>query len=200
MEEGSLRCDANVSIRPAGSDELGTKTELKNMNSFRFLERGHQRRDRAPDGDPRGGRRRSSRRRCTSTPSRGAISSLRSKEEAHDYRYFPEPDLVPVVVDEAMLDGRARASCPSCRPQRAERYERELGLTADSARLLAFRAELRRLLRAALAAPTASTRRRSRTGSPASCVARIGDGDPARSKVAPAALAQLVALAARQAA
>ena len=109
MEEGSLRCDANVSIRPVGSTELGTKTELKNMNSFRFvmqginaeiarqtalLEAGEEVAQETLHFDPVSGR----------------ISSLRSKEEAHDYRYFPEPDLVPIVPTPEMLEtARARA-------------------------------------------------------------------------------------------
>ena len=110
MEEGSLRCDANISIRPAGSEELGTKTELKNMNSFRFIERGiaaelERQRERG-----RGGRRASSRRRSTSTRASGALTSLRSKEEAHDYRYFPEPDLVPRRADRGDAGRRARVA------------------------------------------------------------------------------------------
>ncbi len=121
MEEGSLRCDANVSIRPVGSDVLGTKTELKNMNSFRYLERGVDaeiaRQIAIVDG---GGQ--VEQETLHYDPVSGAISSLRSKEEAHDYRYFPEPDLVPVVLDDAMRDA-ARAALPELPAARAERYE-----------------------------------------------------------------------------
>ncbi len=191
MEEGSLRCDANVSIRPAGSDVLGTKTELKNMNSFRYLERGveaeiaRQIAIVEAGGDVE-------QETLHYDPVTGAISSLRSKEEAHDYRYFPEPDLVPVVVDEAMI-AAARAELPELPAQRAERYERELGLSADSARQLAFRADLASYFEAALASDGAHPQTLANwvTGE---LVARVGDGDPATSKVEPAALAQLVAL------
>ncbi len=143
MEEGSLRCDANISLRPVGADMLGTKTELKNMNSFRFIERGIRaeiaRQEQILQGggqvvqetlhfDPR-------------PDAHPSITSLRSKEEAHDYRYFPEPDLVPVQIDEQMLT-RARDAVGELPADRAQRFERELGLSAESARLLAFRAEL----------------------------------------------------------
>ena len=116
MEEGSLRCDANVSIRPVGSTELGTKTELKNMNSFRFLALGIDaeiRRQKAlvAAGEP------VVQETLHFDPATGGLTSLRSKEEAHDYRYFPEPDLVPVAPTEDMLGGRPRraagaAGCP----------------------------------------------------------------------------------------
>src|SRR6185437_2046423 len=102
MEEGSLRCDANISLREAGTEELGVKTELKNMNSFRFIERGIRaevaRQAKIIEG---GGV--VVQEKLHFDPGSGAITSLRSKEEAHDYRYFPEPDLVPVAIDEQML-------------------------------------------------------------------------------------------------
>ena len=191
MEEGSLRCDANVSIRPVGSDELGTKTELKNMNSFRYIERGidaeiaRQTAILEAGGEVE-------QETLHYDVATGAISSLRSKEEAHDYRYFPEPDLVPIVVDEAMIDA-ARAELPELPAQRAERYERELGLSADSARQLAFRADLAAYFERALASDGEHPQALANwvTGE---LVARVGDGDPAASKVEPAALAQLVAL------
>ncbi|HMO01076.1 MAG TPA: Asp-tRNA(Asn)/Glu-tRNA(Gln) amidotransferase subunit GatB, partial [Miltoncostaeaceae bacterium] len=98
MEEGSMRADANVSVRPAGTTELGTKTELKNMNSFRFLERGIDAEIARQiaileDGGV------VTQETLHFDPDTGDLHSLRSKEEAHDYRYFPEPDLVPVVPD-----------------------------------------------------------------------------------------------------
>ncbi len=121
MEEGSLRVDANVSIRPAGEATLGTKTELKNMNSFRFLERGidaeiaRQERILAEGGTVE-------QETLHFDPERGSLTSLRSKEEAHDYRYFPEPDLVPMAPTEAMIE-RARAALPELPAARAERLE-----------------------------------------------------------------------------
>ncbi len=110
MEEGSLRCDANVSIRPVGTRELGTKTELKNMNSFRFIEKGIRAEIVRQEGIVRAGGQ-VEQETLHFDPRTEAITSLRSKEEAHDYRYFPEPDLVPIAISEAMLD-RARAALP----------------------------------------------------------------------------------------
>jgi aspartyl-tRNA(Asn)/glutamyl-tRNA(Gln) amidotransferase subunit B len=191
MEEGSLRCDANVSVRPAGSDVLGTKTELKNMNSFRYLERGVDAEIARQVALVQAGKD-VEQETLHYDPVTGSISSLRSKEEAHDYRYFPEPDLVPVVLDDAMLEA-ARAELPELPAARAARYERELGLTADSARQLAFRADLAAYFERALAADPEHAQALANwiTGE---LVARIGDGDPAASKVTPAALASLVAL------
>jgi aspartyl-tRNA(Asn)/glutamyl-tRNA(Gln) amidotransferase subunit B len=134
MEEGSLRCDANVSVRPAGSTELGTKTELKNMNSFRFLAQGIEaeiRRQTAlvEAGEP------VVQETLHFDPVSGGLSPLRSKEEAHDYRYFPEPDLVPVAPTEEML-AAARAALPELPAEREARYAQTL--PADTARLFAF--------------------------------------------------------------
>jgi aspartyl-tRNA(Asn)/glutamyl-tRNA(Gln) amidotransferase subunit B len=135
MEEGSMRVDANVSVRPAGSDELGTKTELKNMNSFRFIERGIEAelaRQRGLIGA--GGS--VTQETLHFHPEDGSLTSLRSKEEAHDYRYFPEPDLVPLAPSEAMLR-EARESLPELPEARMRRYEDELGLSAENAAQLA---------------------------------------------------------------
>ena len=140
MEEGSLRCDANISLCPAGSEQLGVKTELKNMNSFRFIERGIRAELARQEAILRAGGR-VEQETLHFDPASERITSLRSKEEAHDYRYFPEPDLVPVAIDAAMLDA-ARAALPELPAARAERFEREIGLSADSSHLLAFRAEL----------------------------------------------------------
>ncbi len=140
MEEGSLRCDANISLRPVGTSELGTKTELKNMNSFRFIERGIaaevERQTAILDG---GGK--VSQETLHFDHRSGALTSLRSKEEAHDYRYFPEPDLVPLAPTEAMI-AEAREALPELPAQRRERYASELGLSAKPATQLAFDAEL----------------------------------------------------------
>jgi aspartyl-tRNA(Asn)/glutamyl-tRNA(Gln) amidotransferase subunit B len=197
MEEGSLRCDANISLRPAGTLELGTKTELKNMNSFRFIEKGiraeiarQERLLRA--GEP------VVQETLHFDPRTESITSLRSKEEAHDYRYFPEPDLTPVAITEQML-ARARAAMPELPAARAERFERELGLSADSARLLAWRAELGDFFEAALAgdgdgAPAPPAQPLANWVS--ELVARIDVEDPAQSRVRPAALAALVGMVA----
>ncbi len=139
MEEGSLRCDANISLRPEGTDELGTKTELKNMNSFRYLERGVNAEIERQRAIIEGGGA-VEQETLHFDPRTERITSLRSKEEAHDYRYFPEPDLVPIAISEEML-GAARAAMPELPVARAQRLE-GLGLGEDSARLLAFRPEL----------------------------------------------------------
>jgi aspartyl-tRNA(Asn)/glutamyl-tRNA(Gln) amidotransferase subunit B len=134
MEEGSLRVDANVSVRPVGSEELGTKTELKNMNSFRFLERGIEAelaRQRELIGE--GGS--VVQETLHFHPEDGTLHPLRSKEEAHDYRYFPEPDLAPIAPTEEMLR-EAREALPELPAQRSARYQ-EMGLAEDVAALLA---------------------------------------------------------------
>jgi len=135
MEEGSLRVDANVSVRPAGSSELGTKTELKNMNSFRFLQRGIEAElARQRELVESGGQ--VEQETLHFDPASGNLTSLRSKEEAHDYRYFPEPDLVPLAPTEEMLR-EAREALPELPAARIARYESELGLAHDVALTLA---------------------------------------------------------------
>jgi aspartyl-tRNA(Asn)/glutamyl-tRNA(Gln) amidotransferase subunit B len=116
MEEGSLRCDANVSVRPAGSETLGTKAEVKNLNSFRFLQKALEFEiERQIELLESGGRVRQETRLWDS--SAGVTVSMRSKEEAHDYRYFPEPDLPPLVVDHARVAaiGAAMPELPDAR-------------------------------------------------------------------------------------
>jgi aspartyl-tRNA(Asn)/glutamyl-tRNA(Gln) amidotransferase subunit B len=140
MEEGSLRVDANVSVRPAGSEQLGTKTELKNMNSFRFLQRGIEAElERQRELIAAGGT--VEQETLHFDPQSGSLTSLRSKEEAHDYRYFPEPDLVPLAPTEEMLR-EAREALPELPAARAARYEGELGLEAEPAALLAREPEV----------------------------------------------------------
>lgn len=120
MEEGSLRCDANVSVRKAGTEAFGTKTEVKNMNSFRFVERAIEFEiNRQIDVLESGGR--VVQETMLWDSGQGIAVPMRSKEEAHDYRYFPEPDLVPVVVDERWID-TARASLPEFPEVRRDRY------------------------------------------------------------------------------
>src|SRR5271157_270531 len=139
MEEGSLRCDANISLRAGGSSELGVKTELKNMNSFRFIERGIRAEIARQEKILQGGGE-IVQETLHYDPASGAITSLRSKEEAHDYRYFPEPDLVPVAIDGHMIEA-ARAAMSELPAERAERFI-EIGLSAETAQQLAFRGEL----------------------------------------------------------
>jgi len=192
MEEGSLRCDANVSVRRAGSTALGTKTELKNMNSFRFLMQGinaEVARQVAllEAGEP------VVQETLHFDPASGRISPLRSKEEAHDYRYFPEPDLVPVVPTEAML-AEARAALPELPAARAERYQRDWALPAETARLFAFEPSYGAFFEAAAAGDGAADPRTLAVWV-TEVRTRLGAGtDPAASPVSPAALAKLVGL------
>ncbi|MGH2851773.1 MAG: Asp-tRNA(Asn)/Glu-tRNA(Gln) amidotransferase subunit GatB, partial [Solirubrobacteraceae bacterium] len=130
-------------------------------------------------------------------PSTNSISSLRSTEEAHDYRYFPEPDLVPIATTEAMIEA-ARAGIPELPAPRAERFERELGLNADRARLLAFRGELGDYFERTLAAGGAADPPSLANWIAQDLVTRLGDGDPADSRVAPEALAGLAAMVAER--
>jgi aspartyl-tRNA(Asn)/glutamyl-tRNA(Gln) amidotransferase subunit B len=190
MEEGSLRCDANVSIRPVGTRELGTKTELKNMNSFRFLERGIRAEIARQEGLLKAGGE-IEQETLHYDPTSDAITSLRSKEEAHDYRYFPEPDLVPIAIDEAMR-ARADGALPELPAARAERFERDLGLSPVSAKQLAWRSELGDYFEAALSGDGVEPQPLANWVN--ELVARIDVEDPAASKVRPAALASLVGL------
>src|SRR5438270_12180482 len=181
MEEGSLRVDANVSIRPAGEATFGTKAELKNMNSFRFLERGIDSEIRRQE-EIVGCGGEVTQETLHFDPVTGALTPLRSKEEAHDYRYFPEPDLVPLAPTPAMI-ASARAAIPELPVARAERFERDLRLSSQLARTLAFRGELGDYFEEALAAdgaPEPNTLANWVTGE---LVARVGDSDPADSRV-----------------
>jgi len=193
MEEGSLRCDANVSIRPKASPVLGVKTELKNMNSFRFLEKGVEAEVARQETLIRAGEP-VVQETLHFDPTSGALTSMRSKEEAHDYRYFPEPDLVPVVLTDAMR-AEAREALPELPAARAERYERDLGLSADRARQFAFRAELGAYFEATLAASEgdgAAVPLANWVGD--ELVQRIGDADPSATPVRAEALATLVGM------
>jgi aspartyl-tRNA(Asn)/glutamyl-tRNA(Gln) amidotransferase subunit B len=190
MEEGSLRVDANVSIRPAGHADLGTKTELKNMNSFRFLERGIEAEiARQQKIVHEGGA--VEQETLHFDPVSGALSPLRSKEEAHDYRYFPEPDLVPLRPTPEMLQ-RARDALPELPAARAARFERDLSLPAETAKLLAFRSEYGDYFEDALAGDGGVDPRSLANWVTIELAPRLGDSEPASSKVEPRALAELV--------
>jgi aspartyl-tRNA(Asn)/glutamyl-tRNA(Gln) amidotransferase subunit B len=190
MEEGSLRCDANISIRPVGESRLGTKTELKNMNSFRFIERGINAEIARQTALLQAGEQ-VVQETLHFDPRTEAITSLRSKEEAHDYRYFPEPDLVPIAITAEMLD-TARDAMPELPAAREERLQ-GLGITAANARQLAWRTELGDYFEAALAADGAEAQPLANWVCN-ELVARVGEEDPSRSKVSPGALAKLVVL------
>jgi aspartyl-tRNA(Asn)/glutamyl-tRNA(Gln) amidotransferase subunit B len=126
MEKGSLRCDANVSVRPAGSDALGTKTELKNMNSFKFLADGIAA-EVARQVELLEGGGAVVQETLHYDPSSRTLRPLRSKEEAHDYRYFPEPDLVPLAPEPELVE-RLRAGLPELPAARTRRFREQYGL------------------------------------------------------------------------
>jgi aspartyl-tRNA(Asn)/glutamyl-tRNA(Gln) amidotransferase subunit B len=196
MEEGSLRVDANVSVRPVGSEELGTKTELKNMNSFRFLERGMEAELARQLGLIEAGGT-VVQETLHFHPEDGTLHPLRSKEEAHDYRYFPEPDLVPIAPTEEMIC-EARESLPELPAARAARYEGEMGLAEDVAALLAADPETAGYFeRVAESAGGAEPRVVANwvTGELAAALRQDGgEAGAADSKVEPGALAALVSM------
>jgi aspartyl-tRNA(Asn)/glutamyl-tRNA(Gln) amidotransferase subunit B len=195
MEEGSLRVDANVSIRPKGTDELGTKAELKNMNSFRFLERGI-----AAEIDRQTGLVEAGESVIQETlhfdPATGELTPLRSKEEAHDYRYFPEPDLVPLAPSSELQD-EVRAGLPELPAARRDRYQEEFGLSAEVASLLAFSSAGTYFEEAVASGSDAEPQAIANwvTGELVALLRETGDGeDPGDSKVSPQAVAALAAM------
>ncbi|BDG03307.1 Asp-tRNA(Asn)/Glu-tRNA(Gln) amidotransferase subunit GatB [Anaeromyxobacter oryzae] len=150
MQEGSLRCDANVSIMRKGASEYGTRCEIKNMNSFRFLKAAIEYEVRRQVELVESGGKVEQETRLFD-PDRGETRSMRSKEEAHDYRYFPEPDLPPVMVEPALVE-RIRATLPELPRARAARYQKELALSSYDAENLVADAAVASWFDAALAA------------------------------------------------
>jgi aspartyl-tRNA(Asn)/glutamyl-tRNA(Gln) amidotransferase subunit B len=134
MEEGSLRCDANISIRPRGQKEFGTKTEVKNVNSFRFIKQALEYEIERHIGAIQSGERIVQETRLYNSHE-GRTYGMRSKEQAHDYRYFPEPDLLPLVVDEKW-QAEIRASLPELPEARRQRMIREYAITGGDASTL----------------------------------------------------------------
>ena len=135
LEEGSFRCDANVSLMPVGSDKFGTRAELKNINSFRFIKQAIEYEiERQADILDEGGKVIQETRLFD--PDTGTTRSMRGKEEAHDYRYFPDPDLVPLVVGNSWVE-EIRGSLPELPEAKRRRYVAELGLPEYDAEVLA---------------------------------------------------------------
>ena len=140
MQEGSFRCDANVSVRPKGQAEFGTRAEIKNVNSFRYVERAiNFEVERQIDLLEGGGKVKQETRLYD--PDRGETRSMRSKEEANDYRYFPDPDLLPLAIDEATIEA-VRATLPELPDEKAARFCREHGLSEYDAGVLTSSREL----------------------------------------------------------
>jgi aspartyl-tRNA(Asn)/glutamyl-tRNA(Gln) amidotransferase subunit B len=140
MQEGSFRCDANVSVRRKGADKFGTRAEIKNLNSFRFVEKAiNYEVERQIEVLESGGKVKQETRLYD--PDKGETRSMRSKEEANDYRYFPDPDLLPVVLDETFI-GDVRASLPELPDEKAARFSSQYGLSAYDAGVLTAGREL----------------------------------------------------------
>ncbi|MBQ9620022.1 MAG: Asp-tRNA(Asn)/Glu-tRNA(Gln) amidotransferase subunit GatB, partial [Neisseriaceae bacterium] len=134
MAEGSFRVDANVSVRPQGQTEFGTRCEIKNLNSFRFLEQAiNYEVERQIDLIEDGGKVVQETRLFN--PDTGETRAMRSKEDAHDYRYFPDPDLMPIIITDEMLQ-QAKDAMPELPKQMAERFVRDYGITDYDARVL----------------------------------------------------------------
>ena len=140
MQEGSFRCDANVSVRERGAARFGTRAEIKNLNSFRFVERAINYEVARQIELLEGGGKVVQETRLYDSD-RGETRSMRSKEEANDYRYFPDPDLLPLELDEAFIEGVA-ADLPELPDQKAQRFVSEYGLTAYDAGVLTAAVEL----------------------------------------------------------
>jgi aspartyl-tRNA(Asn)/glutamyl-tRNA(Gln) amidotransferase subunit B len=196
MEEGSLRCDANVSIRRRGDSQLGTKTELKNMNSFKNVRDAVEHEIRRQVAlIERGDRVVQETRLWDAT--RAVSQSMRSKEHAHDYRYFPEPDLPPLVIDDAML-ARIRAELPELPELRLGRYETQ-GLSPQDAGVLVSEHEIADYYDAVASAvgPEPAARKRAANWVINEVLGRVPDPRALATPdlpVPPAALAELVAL------
>ena len=140
MEEGSLRCDANVSVRKTGEDKIGTKTEIKNLNSFKFLQKGLEYEvKRQVKVLEAGGEIIQQTRHYDSKT--GTTKALRSKEEAHDYRYFPEPDLVPIYIEDKMIED-IRKTIPELPSVKAKRFEKQYSLPKYDSSFLANNKDL----------------------------------------------------------
>ena len=192
MEEGHLRCDANVSLRPAGTDTLGTPVEVKNLNSFRFLQRALEHEVERQSAVLTAGGTVHHETRLFDVPS-GRTVVMRSKEEAHDYRYFPEPDLPPLLVAPERISAIA-AALPELPDARRRRFERDYGLSEYDAEQVATRRAGADYFAEAVGA-----------GAPPKAVANWMSGEFARklketerdvdeAPVAPAALAELIRL------
>src|ERR1700674_3062578 len=192
MEEGSLRCDANVSVRYRGSNEFGTKVEVKNLNSFRHLQKALEYEIERHIGVLEGGGRISQETRLWNQAS-GRTESMRSKEKAHDYRYFPEPDLLPVHVS-AAWQSEVRMALPELPAAKRERFLSVFGITPYDAEVLADSQSLANYFEAVVQA-----------GAPGKAAAnwiqtellrRLNDSgkEIASSPVSPVALSELVSL------
>ena len=191
MEQGSLRCDANVSLRPRGSAGLGVKAEVKNINSFRFVQRALEYEIERQRGLLSAGEAVVQETRLWDSAA-GVTRSMRSKEEAHDYRYFPDPDLPPLELEPARIE-RLRAALPELPDARRARYLAELGLSYYDAAELTRERELADYFEATIAAGAAP--KRAANWILTELLSRVADPrDVAAAPVEPTRLAGLLAL------
>jgi aspartyl-tRNA(Asn)/glutamyl-tRNA(Gln) amidotransferase subunit B len=154
MQEGSFRCDANVSVRPKGQEKFGTRAEIKNLNSFRFVEKAIQYEVARQVELIEGGGKVVQETRLYDSD-KDETRSMRSKEEANDYRYFPDPDLLPVVIDEMYIEA-VRATLPELPDQKAARFAKDFALSAYDAGVLSASRELGAYFEAVIAGAGAS--------------------------------------------
>jgi aspartyl-tRNA(Asn)/glutamyl-tRNA(Gln) amidotransferase subunit B len=196
MQEGSFRCDANVSVRPAGSDKLGTRCEIKNLNSFRFMEQAIKFEVRRQIELLEDGGKVVQETRLYD-PDRDETRSMRSKEDAMDYRYFPDPDLLPLEVKQAWID-EVKAAMPELPGAKRVRYLNDYGMSAYDAQLLTQSREWSDYFEAALAALGADDKAVAAkhvanwmTGELAAALNR-NETDIIRSPISPVALAGLL--------
>jgi len=193
MQEGSFRCDANVSVRPKGSDVLGTRREIKNLNSFRFLQQAIEYEARwqietLEDGG------RIHQATVLFDPATGETRAMRSKEEAHDYRYFPDPDLLPLEISPSWIDS-VKAAMPELPEAMQARFERDYGLSAYDAGTLTAARETAAYFEQAVAAAGAGNAKLCANWVMGELAARLNreEKDVAAAPLAPAQLAGLVA-------
>jgi aspartyl-tRNA(Asn)/glutamyl-tRNA(Gln) amidotransferase subunit B len=193
MQEGSFRCDANVSVRPKGSDTLGTRREIKNLNSFRFLQQAIEYEARwQVETLEDGGRIHQA--TVLFDPATGETRAMRSKEEAHDYRYFPDPDLLPLEISSAWID-EVKAVMPELPEAMQARFERDYGLSAYDAATLTAARETAAYFEQAVAASGAGNAKLCANWVMGELAARLNreEKDIAAAPLAPAQLAGLVA-------
>jgi aspartyl-tRNA(Asn)/glutamyl-tRNA(Gln) amidotransferase subunit B len=198
MQEGSFRCDANVSVRPRGAAKFGTRAEIKNLNSFRFVEKAIQYEVARQIELIEGGGKVVQETRLYDSD-KNETRSMRSKEEANDYRYFPDPDLLPVEIDDAFID-TVRGSLPELPDEKAARFAREFGLSAYDAGVLSASREMGAYFEAVVAALGAAERNAAQAklaanwvmGELSSALNR-DDVEIAAARVSPEALAGLLA-------
>jgi aspartyl-tRNA(Asn)/glutamyl-tRNA(Gln) amidotransferase subunit B len=191
MQEGSFRCDANVSVRRRGDEKLGTRAEIKNLNSFRFLERAIEYEVRRQIGVIEDGGHVVQETRLYD-PDRDETRAMRSKEDAHDYRYFPDPDLLPLAVSEAWIES-VRAALPELPEAKRRRYAEALGLTAYDAAALTGSRELAQYFEAVVGADVEPKLAANWVMGELAAALNRADLDVTLSPVRPAALARLLA-------